>query len=665
MPSKKPGELMIQRAAAIALTIGLAASLAIAEPKPQRNRLDGVVDAMLRVRTLGQVAISPDGSRVAWVEQSAEPVATSTISIADLASRRPRRLTASRAAAIERSVTWSRDGRQIAFLSDEASGQAQIWIAAVSPAGDPGRPRRLTSVRGELDSLSFSPDDQTIAFLFIENAPRAAGPLVPMSVPDGVIGSKIFEQRLATIPAAGGEVRQISPADMYVYEYDWSPAGRSFAAVAARGEGDSQWWVAQLHTIDRATGSMKSIYAPRLQIALPRFSPDGREIALIEGLMSDQGVTGGEVRIVPAGGGEARNRTPGLHGSVGWIEWLPNQSILLAENVDGVATVATLAPDSSQPQVRWSGAEEITRSHGLGFSTTPDGSRSAVIRSSPQHAPEVWAGALGSWKQITSLNTETAPAWGEMRNVVWTNDGLRVQGWLLYPRNYDPARRHPMVVQVHGGPASAALASWPVLQAAALASSGYFVFMPNPRGSFGQGEAFTLANVKDFGYGDLRDILAGVREVEKIAPIDPRRVGIWGWSYGGYMTMWAVTQTDAFRAAVAGAGLANWLSYYGENDIDEWMIPYFGASVYDDPYIYARSAPITFIKNAKTPTLVLVGDRDGECPAPQSFEFWHALRTLGVKTQLVVYPNEGHRISSPEHRRDLVRRLVAWFDENM
>ena len=222
-----------------------------------------------------------------------------------------------------------------------------------------------------------------------------------------------------------------------------------------------------------------------------------------------------------------------------------------------------------------------------------------------------------------------------------------------------------MVVQVHGGPSSGVVPAWPSLNLAALVANGYAVFMPNPRGSFGQGEAFAQANVKDFGYGDLRDILRGVDVAIARAPIDKDRVGVWGWSYGGYMVMWAVTQTNRFRAAVAGAGIANWQSYYGQNSIDQWMIPFFGASVYDDPWIYRRSSPIEFIKNVKTPTLVLVGDRDGEVPAPQSFEFWHALKTLGVKSKLVVYPNEGHRINQPEHRRDLATRLVRWFDENL
>jgi dipeptidyl aminopeptidase/acylaminoacyl peptidase len=189
--------------------------------------------------------------------------------------------------------------------------------------------------------------------------------------------------------------------------------------------------------------------------------------------------------------------------------------------------------------------------------------------------------------------------------------------------------------------------------------------MPNPRGSFGQGVKFTRANVKDIGHGDLRDILAGVDEVLRSAPADKDRLGIGGWSYGGYMTMWAVTQTDRFRAAAAGAGIANWQSYYGQNGIDQWMIPYFGASVYDDPAIYARSSPINFIKRVKTPTLILVGEHDLECPLPQSQEFYRALKTLKVPTKLVVYPGEGHGIARPDHRRDIVRRWVEWFDQRL
>ena len=221
-----------------------------------------------------------------------------------------------------------------------------------------------------------------------------------------------------------------------------------------------------------------------------------------------------------------------------------------------------------------------------------------------------------------------------------------------------------MIVEVHGGPAAAEVSQWArevgQYPATAFSALGYFVLQPNPRGSFGQGEEFTQANRKDFGYGDLRDILAGVDAVRPVPrgskPGRAHRLELWR-----LHDHVAVTQTQRFKAAVAGAGISDWQSYYGENSIDQWMIPYFGASVYDDPAVYARSSAINFIKQAHTPTLMVVGDRDGECPAPQSYEFWHALRALHVPSQLVVYPNEGHGFVDPAHRRDVIERAVEWF----
>ncbi|MGB6193500.1 MAG: prolyl oligopeptidase family serine peptidase, partial [Terracidiphilus sp.] len=266
--------------------------------------------------------------------------------------------------------------------------------------------------------------------------------------------------------------------------------------------------------------------------------------------------------------------------------------------------------------------------------------------------------------QLSHVNDGVVPVWGKAVSLDWKNEGYDVQGWLLLPQGYDPQKKYPLIVEVLGGPAALVVPRWGSgggINAVALSALGYFVLEPNPRGSYGQGEAFTQANREDFGYGDLRDILKGVDTVEAKYSIDPARVGLTGWSYGGFMTMFAVTQTNRFKAAVAGAGISDWESYYGENSIDQWMIPYFGASVYNDPAVYAKASAITFIKKAQTPTLVVVGDRDGECPAPQSFEFWHALRSQGVPARLVVYPNEGHGFVNPEHRRDVMERTAEWF----
>jgi len=315
----------------------------------------------------------------------------------------------------------------------------------------------------------------------------------------------------------------------------------------------------------------------------------------------------------------------------------------------------------------WAGAERITAAGSgaaLCVSASRDQATLALVRQSFREQPEIWFGAPGQWRAVTDGNRGLQPKWGQTESLHWKSDDFEIQGWLLAPRTLEPGRRHPLIVLVHGGPSSAFTPRWLGADSltATLSRRGYFILMPNPRGSFGRGERFTRANVKDLGYGDLRDILRGIDEVARTRPVDEQRLGITGFSYGGYMTMWAVTQTGRFRAAAAGAGVSNWQSNYGQNGIDQWMIPFFGATAYDDPATYARSSPITFIKQAKTPTLILVGERDVECPVPQSQEFYHAMKTLGVATQMVVYPGEGHMISRPDHRRDMVERTVGWFD---
>jgi dipeptidyl aminopeptidase/acylaminoacyl peptidase len=597
---------------------------------------------------------------VAWVRKLKDAngaLKLAAVEVANLSSpaEPPRRITGSRdgRAHDERWPAWSPDSRSLAFRSDAAkAGQAQVWVAPASG----GPPRQITRVTGQISDLRWSPDGRSIAFLFVEGSAQETGALTAYKPDAGVVLETIEEQRIAVVDVASGRVRQVSPANLYVYDYDWSPDGKRFAAEAAEGSGTNNYWIAQLYTVDVESGRALSIWKPPLQIACPRWSPDGSEVAVIHGIMSDEGLTGGDIWTVPAAGGLPKNRTDGMKASASALFWRSPGEILFTEHVDGDEGVAALDA-SGKIRTLWRGPAVVAK-----FSAARAGPWSAAIRSSFLEPPEVVAGPIGAWTASTHANAGIRPLWGEARSLTWKSDGQRVQGWLLSPIDRNPSGKSPMVVSVHGGPSAAATPGWPSRSAAVLSSQGYFVFLPNPRGSFGQGEAFTRGNVKDFGHGDFRDIDRGVDAVLAAAPIDPKRLGICGWSYGGYMTMWAVTQTNRYRAAVAGAGIVSWQSYYGQNRIDQWLLPFFGASVYDDPDVYARSSPITFIKKAKTPTLVLHGDRDSEVPTPQGYEFWHALKTLGVPTTLVIYENEGHSINDPKHQLDRDRRLVAWFD---
>jgi len=613
------------------------------------------------------VALSPDRTHVAWVQSTAATTSKQTHV----------RGTSGNATAMlvkipttgERTdfdPTWSPDSKTLAVFSSAGDKeQRQLWTVNA----DGSDPKEITNLKGYAARPRWSHNGKQIAFLFVEGA-GGGGPLMAAPAATGVIDTAIHNQRIAVLDIAMGQLRQVSPVNLHIYDYDWSPDDKTFVATAASGPGDNNWWIAQIYTIDIAKGNATSIHKPSLQLAVPRWSPDGKSIAFIEGLMSDEGFHGGDLFTISAAGHSLTNRTRGRKSSASSLFWLASDRILFTEYVGGGSAISELTLADNSVRTIWKGAEHL---HAFGnfpnFAVSRDGKFAAAERSTFETPPEMWAGPIGDWHQLTSNNSGIRASWGKAENLEWTNDSFNIQGWLLSPAKVESGQKYPIVVLIHGGPSSAEVPEWPASFGmpraiiAALSSRGYYVLMPNPRGSYGQGEEFTRANVKDFGAGDLRDILAGVDAAIKKYPVDPARLGVTGWSYGGYMTMWTVTQTNRFRGAVAGAGVGNWQSYYGQNLIDQWMIPFFGASVYDDPAVYEKSSPIHYIKKVKTPTLVIVGERDAECPSSQSYEFWHALKTLGVPTQLIVYPGEGHLFIKPANQADRMDQTVAWFDK--
>jgi dipeptidyl aminopeptidase/acylaminoacyl peptidase len=664
--------------------------------KTHDPRLEKVTEAMHASKSPTWVALSPDGATVAWTLRRKEGTQIHLTSVADPTQDKivSPPTAGSTADCASEAPVWSPDGAALAFTSTctpkpEKPGQEQIFLWNKST----GTVKELTHLTGNIDSLAWSPDGKSIAFLFVENATRSAGALAAMKPWSGVIGEDGVEiQRVAAVNVIDKGFAFLTPANLHVYEFDWAPDSHEITFVGANPPGENNWWVAKLYSEQLVSfttksgtpntdgsgflpGGQKIVLDPStipgplhgLQIAVPRFSPDGSQIAFIGGLMSDQGSTGGDIYTIPTKGGEPTDITPNRASTPVWFSWVNSDTLGVAEVARGKSHLFAYdiasRKESSEYNVTIPGT---VRAGGLAMriALSADSSSLAFIRSSFDSPPEVFAGPLGGMKQITHLNDAIKPVWGKSESIEWENEGFNVQGWLLYPADYDPAKKYPLLVEVHGGPSAATANSW-AGGGALFSAMGYFVFSPNPRGSFGQGERFTQANVKDFGYGDLRDILKGMDTLEARLPIDKNREGLTGWSYGGFMTMFAVTQTNRFHAAVAGAGISDWKSYYGENSIDQWMLPFFGKTVYDDPAVYAKSSAIEYIKNVKTPTLVLVGDRDGECPAPQSFEFWHALRAEGVKTQLVVYPNEGHGFVDPDHIRDRNERMLNWFATEM
>jgi dipeptidyl aminopeptidase/acylaminoacyl peptidase len=612
-----------------------------------------------------QVALSPDGTFVASVEgdspvNAAYPVVRELVirSVATGAQTQIALPCGHVPQCWPGSPTWSSDSKHLSFTLRKPGSHS---YGVYTVGSDGSELTRQIDFNGTIGELHYMADGQ-LSMLATEGARKEVGATEAGAAVAGDLDAASPEQRIGIL--AQGVVRWASAPDLFVYEYDLRPDGKGFVGTAAPGDGDSNWWTAKLYSFSAADGSGQVIYSPtdiRQQLASPKVSRDGSTVAFIGGLMSDFGSTGGDVYTLSLSGGEPVNITPERPTSARALFWNCNNQLVSEELAGDKTQLVSLgtARKAGKPRVLWSGTESL--GHGdTSVSLACPAGLMATAHESFTAPPQIATLAGDKWKDLTTANAGlSTPA--RVQSIQWISDGFTVQGWLLLPQQAQG--KLPMVTSVHGGPAGTLTPGFrgPGLQQKLL-EHGYALFYPNPRGSFGQGERFTTANVKDFGHGDLRDILAGIDAAEKVAPIDDARLAITGGSYGGFMTMWTVTQTNRFKAAVASAGIANWQSYYGENGIDAWMIPYFGASVYKDPAVYAKSSPINFINNVRTPTFAYVGERDIECPASQTQEFWHALKALGVPTSVMIYPGEGHGLRDPANTEDAMRRTIEWFD---
>src|SRR2546421_10514383 len=485
-----------------------------------------IIDELGKTVLYGDIAISPDGKNVAWVQSTAATTTKQTYIRATSGDASAAMVqlegTGER---VDADPAWSLDSKTLAFFSnagEKNAEQKQLWTAGADGSGA----KKLTQLAGYAARPAWSHDGKQIAFLYIEGA-GGGGPLLAAPTTTGVIDKAIHNQRIAVVDVATGQLRQVSSPDLHIYDFDWSPDDKMFVATAAPGPGDNNWWIAQIYKIDIAKGDAKSIYKPSLQVAVPRWSPDAKSVAFIEGLMSDEGFHGGDLFTISADGSGLTNRTPARKSSVSAIFWQAPDRILLTEYVGGGTAISELTLANNSVRTIWKGAEGL---HAFGnfpnFAVSNDGKFAAASRSAYNPPPEVWSGPIGEWRQLTKNNAALSATWGKAESFEWTNDGFNIQGWMVPPAKVESGKKYPMVVLIHGGPSSVTTSDWPAgfgmsrAIIAALSARGYYVLMPNPRGSYGQGADFTRGNVKDFGHGDLRDDLAGVDAAIKKYPVD-------------------------------------------------------------------------------------------------------------------------------------------------
>jgi dipeptidyl aminopeptidase/acylaminoacyl peptidase len=625
---------------------------------------------LLRLRTAATPAISPDGGWIAYVVQ--EPPDTSMgerrgqadIWIVDVEGKRdPRRFAFG--PSNEYSPKFSPDGRWIGFLSNRG-GAVQVYKIGT----DGGEAVPVTNLEGNVGFFAWSPDGGRLAVTAADPLPEDRKRAEEEGADERFIDHDDRFGRLWIVDAESGDGGIITPDSIHVQSAAWSPEGSRLAIITSkRPVNDEIYFHSRLEIIDSA--GRERIFIEEGVAGPVSWSPDGESIAFMK-LCEHPEVT---VSVPVVAVADVESRTTKLLGlnhsvTIRSPEWLPGGKRLLVIEMDGVRRkLAYISVENEELDE----VEEILGPYygGANFDVSRDGSKVAMLKGEPNRPPDVWAkelGFLGKTRKLTDLNPWIDERdFGETRVVEWkSRDGTRIEGVLYLPAGYRDGTRYPAVISVHGGPQWAWWLGWHGTWhewALALSCRGYVVLLPNPRGSLGYGVGFARANFDDFGGGDYEDIVSGADYLVSEGMADEKRLGICGWSYGGAMTAWSITQTKRFRAAVVGAGVTNLYSFHGTTDITPTFLSKFLRDVpYLRPEAYRNRSAVQFVKNADTPTLVLHGEEDARVPVGQAYEFYHGLVQTGCRADLVVYPREGHGFSEIRHQIDLVDRIVDWFE---
>jgi dipeptidyl aminopeptidase/acylaminoacyl peptidase len=624
------------------------------------------IEAQIGYPQITELAIAPDGRRVVFVAR--EPLMTDDKSefvthlyLADGGA--PIQLTFGEYC--DTSPRWSPDGRHIAFVSTR-SGHGNVYVLRA----EGGEAWPLTRYeKTDVATLRWSPDGRRIAFLMAE--PRSEEKEKQVKAKnDPLLWEVDFDfAQLFVVPFEVGprklpEAAQITHGRRQVVGFDWFPDGERLALTHRPTPVEDTWVETRLATVPAGGGDLADI-ALVADWAGPRVSPDGRWIACGTATQPISWAFANRVVLYPAGGGEPRALAATPDEQSWLVGWSADGGVVYVFDAAGLTNQLWALPaDGSE-------GRQVTSSRILKNAPTSQGDTIAFVGEDFDTPNAVYlADAAGAERQVAAAPlpsgwpTAPLPRAEELR---WeSSDGQAVEGILIYPLGYQPGQRCPLVVEVHGGPAGVFQRSF--LGAAdqhndpaGLAAHGFAILRANPRGSSGYGREFRHANHGDWGGGDYRDIMAGVDALIERGVADPDRLGIMGWSYGGFMTSWTITQTDRFKAACVGAGVTNLMSFNGTSDIPSFVPDYFGAEAWDDLAPYREHSAMFQIRGVKTPTLIQHGDSDLRVPLSQGRELYNALRRQGTPVEMVIYPRQAHWPNEPRLLIDIRRRVVEWF----
>ena len=623
--------------------------------------LGPTIDDLINLKRVGAPAISPDGRQAAYTIREAnwdENAYETEIWIGD-AGGQPRQVTNAKKSSMQ--PAWSPDGAWLAFISDR-DGKRQLYRIALKG----GEAERLTSGDEGVNAFAWAPSGNQIAFTMLDPVTDA------MKEREKSWGDVRLEDQdprythLHVLDVAAKTARQVTKGNFVVGNFDWSPDGRHIAFDHRSTSDPSDSGTADISVVLPATSEVKVVVAHDGPDTNPRWSPDGTRLAFVTAMGKPFFYYQNSViATIAPGSPNARSLTEAFDEEPNLIAWT-KAGLLFSASQRTWSYLFSLNPDTKSITRHAVRDEWI----GGGFSITPDGSRVAFIGSSPTEFPDVYIAPLPEMTpaRISNAGAQVASWPKHTREVVrWkSQDGAEIEGVLHKPADFQKGRRHPLLVVIHGGPTGVSRPSpygsssyYPI---DAFLAKGAIVLEPNYRGSAGYGEKFRSLNVRNLGIGDAWDVLSGIDELVTQGLADRDRVGAMGWSQGGYISAFLTTRhADRFKAISVGAGISDWMTYYVNTDIHPFTRQYLKATPWDDPKIYADTSPMTYIKQAKTPTLIQHGEDDARVPIPNAFQLYQGLRDQGVPVQLSIFKGFGHGLNKPKANRGAMQQNLDWF----
>lgn len=645
----------IARSLSAALVLAAAPSFT---PAQTTRRM--TIDDVIALRSVTDAQISPDGQWVAYVVTHADmeqDASDADIYLVSTKGGEPIRLTTHRKS--DTSPRWSPDGRHIAFISARDE-KPQLYI--ISPFG--GEPERYTEHKGGIRALEWSPDGKSIA-LVADHEPTPDEEKQIKEKDDAIVVDTGYKfSRLLVLDVATRKTRVLQMADAMVSDLQWSPDGSKIAYVTTPTPKADDGSLTDIWIVPSAGGAARKLLENPGPDQSPRWSPDGTQIAFITSTARRSDIRQSYLAVIPSTGGTPQAVAPDFMYQPSAATWSPDGRTLYFGASVRTATQLFMVPAAGGRPMALPMPGVVT-----GGTFSRDGTMLAFTHGDVQHPNDVYvaqAGAMGPPTRLTDHNPQVRSlALGASEVVKWkSTDGMEIEGVLIYPVGYEKGKRYPTIALIHGGPAGVwtegFAGSWSNA-GHVLAGQGFAVFYPNPRGSSAHGEKFLRANIKGWGAGDYRDIQTGLDALVARGIADSTKLAQSGWSYGGYMTAWTLTQTNRFKAVVVGAGLTDMYSMYATNDIPTALDGYFGAEPWNDTTEYRKRSAMTYIKNAKTPTLILHGQADQRVPIGQAQELYLGLRRNGVPVELVFFPREPHGLGEPRHQLDKMKRENEWI----